>query len=57
MKDGITYVVAGATGGIQLIGNNGESFRYMVVKRVNNAYFFVVKDLEGIVQDEFSIKR
>lgn len=56
-KDGITYVIAGPTGGT-LPGflNNGDPFRYIVASGKKDGYSFSVKDLAGNTVDEFSVR-
>ena len=57
-KDGITYVVAGAEGGrLHFLAKNGEFFDYTVATRIDDHYFFVVKDMDGDTRDEFSVAR
>ncbi len=55
-RDGITYVIAGPTGGtLPSFLKNGDSFRYMVVERKNGDYSFLVKDMAGNTRDQFSV--
>jgi predicted phosphodiesterase len=55
-RSGITYVIAGAMGGVlPPILLDGNPFRYMVVTRKNGAYSFVVRDMAGVVRDEFAV--
>ena len=55
-RDGITYVIAGPTGGaIPPFLKDGDPFCYMVVSRKNDGYSFSVKDLTGDMRDEFSV--
>jgi 3',5'-cyclic AMP phosphodiesterase CpdA len=57
-KDGITYVIAGPTGGrLPVFAKSGDAFRYMVVTRRNESYSFLVKDMSGNTRDEFSVGR
>jgi 3',5'-cyclic AMP phosphodiesterase CpdA len=57
-KDGIAYVISGATGGtLPTLLSNGDPFRYIVVVGKNDGYSFSVKDMEGITRDEFFLKR
>ena len=56
-KDGITYVIAGATGGaLPSFMKNGDSYFYMIVSREKNGYSFQVKDIGGKGVDEFDVK-
>jgi 3',5'-cyclic AMP phosphodiesterase CpdA len=53
-KDGITYVIAGPTGGtLPAALTNGDPFRYMVVTGKSDGYSFLVKDMAGNRRDEF----
>jgi 3',5'-cyclic AMP phosphodiesterase CpdA len=55
-RSGITYVIAGATGGVlPLFARDGDPFRYMVVTRKDGVYSFITKDMAGVVRDEFLI--
>ena len=55
-RSGITYVIAGATGGaLPPLALDGDPFRYMVVTRKDGLYSFVVRDMAGIVRDEFVV--
>lgn len=57
-KDGIIYVISGATGGtLPTLLTNGDPFRYMVAVGKNDGYAFSVKDMEGITRDEFVLRR
>jgi len=57
MRNGITYVIAGATGGaLPAFIKNGDSFRYMVVARKGGGYSFEVKDMAGNTRDKFSVR-
>lgn len=56
VKDGIDYVVMGATGGrLTLFEHNGDFFCYVVANRTDDGYSFTVKDLRGNVRDQFSV--
>ena len=55
-RSGITYVIAGATGGVlPFPARDGDPFRYMVVAWKDGVYSFVVKDMAGVVRDEFLV--
>ena len=55
-RSGITYVIAGPTGGrLPPFVRDGDPFRYMVVTRKDGVYSFVNKDMAGVVRDEFLI--
>ncbi len=55
-RSGITYVIAGATGGVlPSFARDGDPFRYMVVTRKDGVYSFITKDMAGVVRDEFLI--
>ncbi len=57
-KDGITYVVAGAQGGrLYFLAKNGEFFDYTTAMRIDDHYFFIVRDIEGQTKDEFTVGR
>lgn len=56
VKDGIAYIVMGATGGrLTLFEHNGDFFCYVLANRTDEGYSFTVKDLRGNVRDEFSV--
>lgn len=56
VRAGITYVIAGATGGVvPAFARDGDPFRYMVVTRKDGVYLFIVKDMAGVVRDEFLV--
>ncbi len=55
-RSGITYVIAGATGGmLPSFARDGDPFRYMVVTRKDGVYSFITRDMAGVVRDEFLI--
>ena len=55
-KDGITYVIAGPTGGfLPAFLKNDDSFRYMVAARKSDTYSFTVRDMAGNRRVEFSV--
>ncbi len=57
-KDGITYVVAGAQGGrFHFFAKDGEFFDYIATTRIDDHYFFVVRNLGGETEDEFTVGR
>jgi 3',5'-cyclic AMP phosphodiesterase CpdA len=57
-KEGITYVIAAASGGQpQFYRKDTDFFRYIVASRTKVGYSFVVRDLEGGAKDEFTITR
>ena len=57
-REGITYVVAGRAGGLlPWPSTNGNSFRYIIVKRTGDSYTFTVRDMLRNVKDEFSVTR
>jgi 3',5'-cyclic AMP phosphodiesterase CpdA len=54
MRKGITYIVAGSTGGKPPPWTrNGSAFRYMVATRVDDEYVFDVRDMGGGLRDAF----
>jgi 3',5'-cyclic AMP phosphodiesterase CpdA len=56
-RDGITYVVAGSTGGkLPIFGKNDNFFRYMVATRTNGNYVFAVRDMARHVIDVFEVR-
>lgn len=56
MRDGVEYVIQGATGGrLPWFTKKGKSFRYMVAKRKEDGYSFTVKDMSGRVRDRFLV--
>jgi predicted phosphodiesterase len=55
-RDGIIYVIAGRAGGWLFLGGprNGN---YAVATRTHGSYSFVVKEMDGMVMDQFSVTR
>ncbi len=57
-RDGINYVVTGAQGGkLHFLSNNGGYYDYIAAMRIEDHYFFVVRDIEGRTRDEFTVGR
>ena len=55
---GITYVIAGAEGGhLHFLAKNGEFFDYIAALRIDDHYFFIVRDMKGETRDEFTVGR
>lgn len=57
-RDGITYIIAAGGGGqshFPTFNDTRYFFRYIIGKRENESYSFIVKDLEGDTGDEFNI--
>ncbi|OPY58246.1 MAG: Alkaline phosphatase precursor [Syntrophorhabdaceae bacterium PtaU1.Bin034] len=53
-RDGVTYVIAGASGGRFLfLSYNFGLFRYMIANRTDHGYSFLVKDMKGKTRDVF----
>ncbi|MCX7966152.1 MAG: metallophosphoesterase [Syntrophorhabdaceae bacterium] len=58
LKDGITYIICAGAGGqnhFPAFNNAKYYFRYILAKRVEKGYTFLVKDLSGDTGDEFQI--
>jgi len=54
--DGITYIIAAASGGqTRFLSDTRFYFRYIVGKRTQSGYYFTVKDMDGATGDEFKI--
>ena len=55
-KEGVTYVVTGATGGrVSPFSHNGSAFRYIIATRTGDEYAFSTLDMEGRQRDAFAV--
>jgi len=58
MRDGVTYVIQGGGGGVMpFFMHNGDFHHYMLGRRADDGYTFILKDMNGNVRDQFSITR
>lgn len=56
--DGITYIIAAGSGGqTRFFSDTRYYFRYIIGKRTNGGYSFIVKDMDGNTGDEFTINQ